>query len=150
MLLYMCINKVEDLNVCHTESKEIKFDDKEISKRSSEDHRINTNSIFASYTFLHCSSALSCTHTHASSNTHVCPASMTLPKMRSRQAPAVEADSCNCGLLIISPPLFISSAALADSLSLCLLLTNSGSCAINSTYMHHTRSQRGEVCRETD
>lgn len=42
---------------------------------------------------------------------------MNLPIMRSRQAVAVEADSHHCTLLIISPPLFISSPPLADSFS---------------------------------
>lgn len=103
---------------------------KEISKSSSEDHRSKTNSIFASE---QCS-LLNCPHT----NTHTCvlyvqPWWICL-KWDPDRLFAVEADSHHCRLPITSRPLFISYPPLADSrsLSVCLLLTNGCSCAINS------------------
>lgn len=102
----------------------------EISKNSSEDHRTKTNSIFASE---QCS-PLICPHTNTHTRVlYVQPWWICL-KWDPDRLFAVEADSHHCRLPIISRPLFISSPPLADSrsLSVCLLLTNGCSCAINS------------------
>ena len=107
---------------------------KQTSKSSSEVHRTKTNPIFASE---QCS-PLICPHTNTLTMSHtrvlyVQPWWICL-KWDPDRLFAVEADSHHCRLPIISPPLFISSPPLADyrSLSLCLLLTNGRSYAINS------------------